>query len=489
MKKLDKLLKYQKRINDLEYTINLLNWELNTSTPIKAEDDLISLITVYEDMLFSLKTANEYKKLLESVIKSKNFGTMPEAEQRYIKIKLKRLKEDKKVPRKFYCDYINLKNKTNMLWKKALEKNDYQIYKPYLKKIIAMTKKYYNYLEPKAKNIYDVMLDHYEAGINSQVIDKWFDEIKKAIIPLVFQEKSSLTPYIKDLNEYELRECANYLLNYIGFDLTRGIIGKSPHAFTEKINNNDIRITFKKTNKPIDFCSTIIHEGGHGIFEQNVDDIFNKYGNSSIEGLNALHESQSRFYENILGRNINFWLPIYDDVKKLLKIDLNLEDFIKALNTPNPSLIRTEADELTYCMHIIVRYEIERDLFNGLIKVDDLPKVWKKKMKDYLGVDVKNDNEGLMQDIHWAEGEFGYFPTYLIGNIYDGMFITLIEKELGSIDDLLKQGKIKVITNFLIEKVYKDGIAYSSFELIEKLCGEKISTKPLIQYFNCKYKK
>lgn len=489
MSKINKLLEYQKKITDVEYTVNILNWELAVSTPKKGSDDLINLITVYEDMLFTLETDKKYGNLLKDAIASKEFLKLPEAEQRYIKIKLRRFEENSKIPKDFYIKYVSLKNKTNIIWKEAKEKNDYKLYKPYLKKIIDMTKKYYRYLDKTTKDLYDVMLNHYETSVTSGEITTWFNELKEALMPLIPKEKKEVKEYTKNYSESELKECAKYLLNYIGFDLDRGVIGVSHHAFTEKININDVRITFKYSDKPIDFCSTIIHEGGHGIFEQNISPNLSRYENTCVENLNALHESQSRFYENILGRNKNFWIPIYDDIKNLLKLDLSIDEFVKYLNNPVPSLIRTEADELTYCMHIIIRYEIERDLFNGLIKVDDLPKIWNKKMQEYLGVKVKNDSDGLMQDVHWAGGEFGYFPSYLIGNIYDGMFIEAIENDVGSIDNLLKEGKINKITEYLVDNIYKNGGAYQSREIIEKMCDKKISTKPIIKYFYKKYNK
>lgn len=278
-------------------------------------------------------------------------------------------------------------------------------------------------------------------------------------------------------------------LNYIGFDLNKGTLGIYPHGYTEKMSKNDIRIAFSYTNNPIDFVTTIIHEGGHALFEQNISPNLAKYENVTVENLCALHESQSRFYENFLGRNKNFWIPIYDDIKNILNLNYTLDEFVSLLNTPKCNPIRTSADELTYCMHIILRYEIERDIFNGKIKVSELPEIWNQKTKEYLNIEVQNDSEGLMQDVHWSEGDFGYFPSYLLGSIYDGMFFETIQKQLGSVDELLKNGKIKEITDFLIKKIYINGGAYTSLEIINKLCGKEISVKPLINYFNNKYSK
>lgn len=249
-------------------------------------------------------------------------------------------------------------------------------------------------------------------------------------------------------------DCAEILLNYIGFDMDKGLLGVYPHGFTEKMSMNDIRIAFEHTDNPFEFVTTIIHEGGHGIFEQNIKENLARYENTTISNLYALHESQSRFYENVLGRNKNFWIPIYDEVSKKLHLNLSLDEFINALNNPVPNAKRTISDELTYCMHIILRYEIETAIFNDNISLDELPNLWNQKMKEYLGVVVQNDADGLMQDVHWSEGSFGYFPSYLLGNIYDGMFIEAIEKNLGNLDELLRNGRIKDITNYLIENIH-----------------------------------
>ena len=382
------------------------------------------------------------------------------------------------------CIECNKYMKFGYMWEKAKDNNDYEMFKPYLKKVINLTKEYYGYISD-GKNLYDTMLNEFESGITSEVIDKLFNELKNALIPIMPGKKNKKKLSIK-YNESELVDTAKYLLNYIGFDNNRGALGIYPHGFTEKIGNNDVRIAFKHGDDPVDFVSTIIHEGGHGIFEQNVNKTLYKYGIVNI-GLFGLHEGQSRFYENILGRNKNFWIPIYDVVKKMLRLDVNIDEFCQMLNTTSASLIRTEADELTYVMHIIIRYEIERDLFNDKISVDELPNVWNELMMKYLGVKPFDDSDGILQDVHWSEGEFGYFPSYLLGTIYDGMFLEALQRDLGDVNEILKNGEIKKITDYLIKNIYVNGGCYNSLEVLKKLGFEKIDTKPIINYFLKKY--
>ncbi|MCM1052969.1 MAG: carboxypeptidase M32 [Ruminococcus sp.] len=480
---------YQKEIANIQYTINLLLWELRIIAPKDSQKDLIDLISFHERKLFELQTSDYYGKLLKELMSSSQYQSLEDPEKRYINNLLRHYKNHKKIPIDFYEVYSKEKKIANTIWKDAKEQNNYKLFEPQLEKIIELTKKYYRYLAPDTDNIYDIMLNEFESGINSEIIDRLFSELKEGIINLMPRETNDNEIANFKFTEQQLIECANYLLNYIGFDLNKGIVDIYAHGYTDKMNKNDIRIAFRRTTNPIDFVTTIIHEGGHGIFEQNISHNLAKYENKITDNIYALHESQSRFFENILGRNKNFWIPIYDDIKKILNLKYSLDEFVSLLNTPKCSPIRIMADELTYCMHIILRYEIERDIFRDKINVSEIPKIWNKKAKEYLNITIKNDSDGLLQDIHWSNGDFGYFPSYLIGSIYDGMLIEAIEKNLGNIDELLKNGKIKEITNYLINNVYINGGAYTSLEVIKKICNKDITAKPLINYFKNKYDK
>lgn len=490
MNKIEELIIYHEKIGKLQYLINILDWELKVSAPKETMDYIIHVMSDVELELFKLRTSEEYGQLLNETINNQKFFKLDEEVRIYIKHLEKEYLENKRIPQDFYQEYSTLCSISNKVWRDAKEVNNYELFKPYLKKVIDMTKKYYRYIDNNTE-LYDVMLEQYEMGMTSDIIDRLFDELKKGLLPLVDKIKSrkiiKKNNYIQEYSESELIECAKDILEYMGFDFNRGTLGIYPHGFMNRIGADDIRIAFKHTNNPISFVSTIVHEGGHGLFEQNIKKELTVFGNNCINNLYALHESQSRFYENILGRNINFWYPIYDKVKDKLRLELTLEEFIDELNKVECSMIRTDADELTYCFHIIIRYEIERDLFSDKITVDELPEIWNQKMREYLGIEVVNDNEGLMQDVHWSKGSFGYFPSYLLGTIYDGMFIEGIENNLGNIDDLLKNGKIKEITKYLIDNIYQYGGAYNSKEVIKRFYDKELSALPIINYFNKKY--
>lgn len=484
------LVSYLKQITDLEYMINILSWDLRISTPENAKDDLIKLVTDLEEKLFKLQTSNEYKSLLAKAIRSKEYDCLSEAEKRYIENLSIAYFENEVIPVEFIAEYSSLRKKSTEVWSKAKAQNDYNLFKPYLSNIIEMTKKYYSYLSDGKDDLYNTMLDSYERGMSKEIIDPLFNELKTYLIELIKRTKSNNKVIEINYTEDELLECAKFLLDYIGFDLNRGHVSIYHHGFTNKMSKDDVRIAFRYTKNPIDFLSTVVHEGGHGIFEQGIDENLTKYSNGMIENLYALHESQSRFYENFLGRRKSFWEPIYGEVKRMLKLDIELDEFIELLNNVNLGLIRTEADELTYCLHIILRYEIEKEIFDGNISVDDLPELWNKKMKEYFDLEVTNDGEGLLQDIHWGEGSFGYFPSYLLGNIYDGMFYEALTEDLGDIDFILSNGNVKDITKYLNDKIHKYGGAYTYTEAINNVCKKKeLSVKPLIKYYQEKYDK
>jgi carboxypeptidase Taq len=483
---MEELKEYLQTIADLNYLIIMLHWERDTIAPEKSLDYLVEVQTKLEMKVFNLTTDDKYKKLLASVINSNDFKKLSYEEQTYLKDLLEEFDRFKRIPKELYEEYCNLTGKSVTVWADAKEKNNYEIFKPYLSKIIDMSKKMYSYTDPD-KDMYNAMLNDYEKGLNKEFIDKLFDELKKGILPIVKQLKKKDLPKINNTyTDSELTDISEYLLDYIGFDNTRGALGIFPHGYTTTLNRNDIRIAFSQNKNITDHCATIIHEGGHGIFEQNLGKELYKYPTYDINKI-ALHESQSRFYENMLGRNINFWEPIYDEIKDKLKTKMTLEEYIEYFNNAYPSKIRTEADELTYCLHIIIRYEIERELFDNKITIDELPSAWNKKYKEYLGVDIKEDKDGVLQDMHWSDGSFGYFPSYLLGSIFDGMLLETINEKIGNVDNLLKEGKIKEITKFLNENIHQYGGTYNINEVAKRVCGKELTVEPLINYFKQKY--
>lgn len=483
----EKLIEYLSKIGELNYLVIMLRWEMDTVAPKKSYDYLINVSTNLELQSFKLMTSDEYITLINNLINSSEFNKLTNEEKVYIKKLKDNYEKFKRVPEDFYQEYCNLRNNSLNSWVLAKDNNDYDSFKPYLKKIITYTKKYYGYMYPDSKNLYDDMLNDYEEGIKSDIIDKLFNDLKKEIIPIIKKLKDNKPAKVKNvLDDTQFINFAKFLLDYIGFDNERGALGIYTHGYTTRLNNDDERITFSNRDNPLDSISTIVHEGGHGIFDQNVGDNLRNYQIYDVDKI-ALHESQSRFYENILGRRKSFFVPIYDEIKKTLNINYSLDDFIKSFNNAHPSLVRTEADELTYCIHIIIRYEIERDIFNNDIDLDKLPEIWNNKYKEYLGISAKDYKTGILQDMHWSEGAFGYFPSYLLGTIFDGMLLETVNKKVGDVDKVLSEGRIKEITKFLNDNIHKYGGTYNINEVAKRVCGKELEVGPIIKYFKDKY--
>lgn len=486
---MDELKKILDKIASLRYTTSILRWEMDTIAPKLSHEYLINVSSNFEVEAFKISTSDEYINIINNIVNSATFEDLDELSKKYILDLQEDYLKFKRIPEDFYQEYCILSNNSLNAWVEAKDKNDYQIFKPYLLKIIEYTKKLYNYMYPNCENIYDCMLNDYEKGIKSDFIDKLFNELKREIIPIIKNLKENNTKKLqKNYTDEKLIELAKFLLEYIGFDNNRGALATYTHGYTMKLNDNDVRITFSNTPNITDIISTIVHEGGHGIFEQNVSNNLTQFKTYDVNKC-GLHESQSRFFENILGRNKNFFIPIYDNLKKILDFDIKLDDFIKMFNCAQCSKIRTEADELTYCMHIIIRYEIERDIFNNKIDLENLPNIWNTKYKEYLNVDITNDREGILQDMHWSEGAFGYFPFYLMGSIFDGMLLDNINVKVGNVDELLKHGDIKKITKYLNDEIHTFGGIYNINEVANRVCGSDLTVEPIVRYFKEKYNK
>ena len=263
------------------------------------------------------------------------------------------------------------------------------------------------------------------------------------------------------------------------------------HPFTTGFGNKDIRITTNYNKRELtDSIFSCIHEGGHGIYEQDIPD--NLEGTPLASSLYmSIHESQSRFYENIIGRSKEFWSFFFPFAKYEFESlrEKTLEEFYEAINTVTPSLIRTESDELTYNLHIIIRYEIEKDLINDRLNIDDVKYAWNKKYKDYLGVSPKNDSEGILQDMHWSDGSFGYFPSYALGNLYGAQMLHKMKKDYKNFYEDLRIGDFSKVHSWLNGNVHKYGALYTPSELIKNITGEELNSKYFLEYLNDKYSK
>lgn len=491
----DRFRKYLKEIESYDTVINLLHFDLQTAMPKKGFRMNCEATTKFSTERFKLQTSDELCGMLEELKKEEEFSKLDGDWQFIVDWMKRELDEKKRIPLDFYESFVKTVSEGCVAWEEAKKASDFSIFAPCLKKLIEMAKQEALYRYPD-KDPYDVMLNTYEEGMNSEIIDGLFSEIKERLVPLIRKiTKASKPDDSKFQRLYDLdgqRKTQKLLLDYIGFNWEKGGVAESEHPFTTNIGSIlDVRVTNHFREKDaIDPMFSAIHEGGHAIFEQNTDEKLAGTVGASCERL-GLHESQSRFYENILGRNKNFWIPVYDKIQKYENefSDVSLDEFYREINKVEPSMIRTSADELTYCLHIIIRYEVEKAIFRDGVQVEELPALWNSKMQEYLGITPSNDAEGILQDMHWSDASFGYFPTYLLGNVYDGMIYEQMTKELGDIDTILAEGRILEITHWLNEKIHKYGNTRTSAQILEEVCHRTVSAGPILDYYEYKYRK
>lgn len=490
--RLEELQKYLEKMNRYNHVVTLLYWDMRTGMPKGGFEKHADAVAYFSTEQFQMSVAEELGSILDALMVPEELEQLDDTWKFIVKKMKTEFDKNKRIPKDVFEKYVRAQSEAEHFWEEAKNKSDYSIFAPKLKEIIALTKEITAYQEPE-KEIYDALLNQYEEGMDSSTIDRLFGELKAELVPLIAKVTALEMPknpkFDSTFDADAQEKVQKMLLDYIGFSWEKGAVGRTEHPFTLNFSSDDVRVTnHYHENNPISSIFSAIHEGGHAIFEQNVNPDFNGTVAGSCCYM-GIHESQSRFYENMLGRNQNFWIPIYDKLGEILPQfrEITLDEFYQEINRVENSFIRTESDELTYGMHIILRYEMEKAIFRDNVDVNDLPILWNQKMQEYLGVTPKNDAEGILQDMHWSGGSFGYFPSYLLGNIYDGMLREQVEKELGSIDIILKEGRILEITKWLNEKIHKFGSTRLPKDTIMEVCGREVTAQPLIQYFKEKY--
>ena len=383
-----------------------------------------------------------------------------------------------KIPAQEYVEYNVLVNDAQAIWEKAKNTDDFALFAPYLEKIVAFNQKFAGYYDAE-KLPYDALLNEYEEGINMQTLDAFFAQLRAVIVPLI--AKIQCAEPIGDgflFKHYPVavqRQFSDYLMEVMGMDRSHCGIAETEHPYTTNFNNKDVRITthYHEDNL-VSSMFSVIHEGGHALYELGADDCYNYTALSGGVSM-GIHESQSRFYENIIGRSEAFVRAIFPKAKELFPEQLAGVDaamFYRAINKAEPGLIRTEADELTYALHVMVRYEIEKQLIGGTLAVKDVPAEWKRLYKEYLGVDVPNDAKGCLQDSHWSGGAIGYFPSYALGSAYGPQLLKKMEEDLGDIWADVEKGDLSRVTGWLKEHIHRHASFIKPGALFESVCGK-----------------
>ncbi|WP_270182253.1 carboxypeptidase M32 [Alkalihalobacillus sp. CinArs1] len=485
-------LNYTKKMTGFNEAIGLMYWDLRTGAPKKGAEQRSEVIGMMSSEVFNMSVSDEMKNYLSNLSNAKD--QLDEKTVKAVEECQKEYDRNIKIPAEEYSEYVILSSKAESVWEEAKEKNDFELFRPYLEKLVAFNQKFVEYWGYE-DNKYNTLLDLYEPGVTVDMIDRVFGQLRDHIVPLVKKVvESSDKPHTDFLFEHfpkeKQQDFSLEILKKMGYDFDAGRLDTTVHPFATGLNPGDVRVTTKYDEG--DFRTAVfgtIHEGGHALYEQNIST--DLIGTPLCSGTSmGIHESQSLFWENFVGRNKSFWKNNYETLKAYSsgQFDgVSLDDYYRAINVAGPSLIRIEADEMTYALHIMVRYEIEKGLINGEIEVKDLPSIWNEKMEEYLGITPDNDANGVLQDVHWSGGAFGYFPSYALGYIYAAQIKHAILKDLPNFDELLESGDLLPIKEWLTEHIHQYGKMKKPVEIIKDITGEGLNAAYLIEYLENKY--
>lgn len=489
MDKIEELKRLQKEIILINRSIALLQWDLETYIPGEGSEGRAEQIATLDGMLHEKFTSDQLYELLKELEKEK----LGDTDAIMVKRFLHDVEKERKLPKEFVEELSRTSSKAFSSWKRAKEKNDFGIFEKDLEKIVELKKKEAEYLG-YPEHPYDALIDEYEEGMTTKKVSEIFEKLKGQLISLI--KKIEASPGYSSKEEplfaegsfpkEKQFELVKDVSKRIGLDDSVSRVDLAPHPFTISLGSKDVRITTRVVGDSLYSFTSTVHEAGHALYELNLPKEFEFTVLHDVPSL-GIHESQSRFWENMVGRGKSFWKFYFEKFKDLTGTNKDFEEFYKSVNRVSPGFIRTEADEIHYCLHIILRFEIEKGLIEGSIRVMDLPKIWNEKFKEYFGVDVPKDSEGVLQDIHWSHGSFGYFPTYAIGTIYAAQIYKTMKKHVHDAEEQIERGEFGKIGDWLKENIHKYGRLLLADEIVAKACGEGFNSDNYISYLTQKY--
>ncbi|MEX1041705.1 MAG: carboxypeptidase M32 [Pirellulaceae bacterium] len=477
----------------LEHVKELLEWDERTLMPVAAGEYRADQITLLAGLVHQRATDPRLGEWLEALAESP-LAADPNSDQGATIRGLKReYDRETKLPQTLVEAFSRARVLGQQAWVKAREADDFSQFAPSLEKIITLCREMAAALGA-VEQPYDALLDYFEPGAKTEQVTQVLDRLKKLLVPLVEEIRDSpRRPNVEVLKRSfsvaAQEKIGKLAASKIGFNFQAGRLDVTHHPFCCTVGPNDCRITTRYDEHffPSAFFSTL-HEAGHGIYEQGLRTDWHGLPPGKYASL-GIHESQSRLWENMVGRSYAFWRHLYPEAKKLFPKalgDMPVGDFHFAVNEVTPSLIRVEADEVTYNLHIIARFELEQALLSGDLKVADLPSAWNEKYQQQLGIQPTNDADGCLQDVHWSAGLLGYFPTYSLGNIYAGQLMEQAREELGDLEGMFAEGQFVPLLDWLRENVHQVGQCRPADQLVEGICGESINPEPMVKYLRAK---
>lgn len=476
-----------------QHATTILQYDGETAMPADGGQALGDTLGALAEETYRLLVNDEMRELLAVLLAGQD--AVPAHIYREAEELQRKIDKLSVVPAKEYGAYETAIAHATHAWKQAKQQADFSLFAPHLEKLIDYASRFARYYDSE-RPLYDVLLDDYEKGLSTQALDHFFAVVKRELTPLIHeiaQAEQPDTAFLTD-NSYPLdkqAQLAEYLMQVLCLDRARCNAGESEHPFSTAANNHDVRITTHYyQNDPLSSMFSVIHEGGHALYMLHMADELN--GTLLAEGAScAVHEAQSRFFENIIGRSEPFLRFLYPKLQELFPAQLagvSPKQFYRAANKSEPSLIRISADELTYPLHILIRYEIEKQIFSGELPVADIPQKWNALYQEYLGVEAPDDGKGVLQDVHWSNGSFGYFPTYALGSAYAAQFLAAMERDI-DVWGAAASGKLQPVISWLTEKLFRFGGVKTPQQLLQDISGQPFEPRYYTDYLTKKYRK
>jgi carboxypeptidase Taq len=489
--KLNQLKQIFGEVGDLNRAASVLGWDQQVNMPPGGGDARGQQLATLGKIAQEKFTSDEVGKLLDEL--KSEFADAETDDGAMIRVASRDYDKAKRVPPEFVAEQAVVASKAFEAWVEARGKSDFSIFRPHLEKLVDLVKKYISFFPP-ADHPYDVLLDDYEPGMKTAEVREIFGNLRPKqveLIKAIANAKQVKDDFLrKKYPEKKVWDFSEKIITKFGYDFSRGRQDKAPHPFETTFSVNDVRITNRfEAGSPLATLFSAMHESGHAMYEQGVNPAYDRIPLGNGTSL-AVHESQSRMWENLVGRSLPFWEHFYPELKKTFPSQLDgvgVKAFYKAINKVEPSFIRVNADEATYNLHIMLRLEIEIGMVDGSIDIKDLPEIWNAKMQDYLGITPPDDAQGVLQDIHWSYGSIGYFSTYALGNIISAQLWETVNKDIRGLDDQIHSGKFDQLLGWLHEKIHTYGRKYDPQDLVQKITGSKIDSSAYVRYLTGKY--
>lgn len=484
-------------IQKLESVAAVLSWDQETYMPEEAgafrAEQLAYISLLHHKMLTGQEFKNELFKLIDEGSGEIIAKDLSDKDQRTLELIYKDWKLVSVLPNDFVEEMTRHQSVAQQAWIKAKKANDFKLFAPYLEKMIQLKKQEAEYYGYKDKP-YDALLSQFEPGMTTESVKELFEGLRKPLVELVQWIGKQKRPNTNILDQsFDTQAQWDFGINVargMGLNMKRARQDYSAHPFTTGFHPTDVRITTRlNKNELLSGLFSTIHESGHALYEQGLP--LEEYGTPLGQAASfGIHESQSRLWENMIGRSWAFWshyFPILQASFPTLK-DVSVDDWYKMINVVEPSMVRVEADEVTYSLHIMLRFDMECEMINGNVDVNDLPAMWNSKMKDYFGIEPKSNSVGILQDVHWSMGGIGYFPSYALGNLYAAQMMETIDQNMPDLDSLISSGNMENLKTWLNNNVHKYGRYYDPQDLIKKISGKPLSADAFVNYLNSKYR-